>query len=110
MKTLVNFILDFISSFMHIVYNGLFRPLFFRFPRVYEALVSFIIVSKNSIPDKFEVSYTLNHWKYIILKGMYDSILFTLNQLSGFARYLEITLNKTLQRIERLMYVSNRDK
>lgn len=110
MKTIANFFLDFLNSFIYFVYKGIFYPLFFRFPKVYEALVSFIIVAKNTLPDKFELSYTINHWRYIVLKGMLDSILFTLKQLTDYARYLNIVLEGTLTKIERLIYVSNRNK
>jgi len=110
MKSIVKFFQDFFGAFLHFFNEGILEPLFFKFPRMYEALVSFIIVFKNSIPDKFEISYTINHWKYVIQRGMVDSLMFTSFQIINFTKFLNQNNVETLNKIERLMYVSNRDK
>lgn len=110
MKTIVKFFQDFIGSFLHFIDEGLLKPLFFKFPRIYEAIIGLIITIKNSFPNKFEISYTFNHWKYIIQKGMLDSLMFVSFQIINFIKFLNQNNNETLKKIERLMYVSNRDK
>lgn len=61
----VSFFYDMIYTFLRFVLHPL-QFLFFKFPKIYEAIITMYIFIRNSLPTKNETIYTLLHWQYYI--------------------------------------------
>lgn len=82
-----DFFLDASKTFLHFAISPL-QWLFWRFPRVYEVLVTTIIFWKNTLPTKTELLHTYYHWISLFI----TSITVCLNYISLSALYAHKTL------------------
>lgn len=60
-----DFVVDISKTFLHFALSPL-QWLFWRFPRVYEVIVTTIVFWKNSLPTKAELVHTGVHWLFLI--------------------------------------------
>ena len=64
-----DFFIDATRTFMYFTLSPL-QWLFWRFPKVYEAVIITIAFVKNNIPTKNEMLHTVYYWYSCILSGL----------------------------------------
>lgn len=97
------FLRDLICGLLYFALTPL-HFLFFKFPKVYEVIISVIIFIKNNIPTIQELKLTINVWLLNILLGfIYIKILIAKTSIFFITITLE-KIDKLLDNIDFLKY------
>lgn len=96
-----DFIFDASRTFLYFTLSPL-QWIFWKFPKVYEALISTIIFWKNTIPSKNETLHTLYHWYFLIVSALIFSNLSIIRYVINATNRLNVINNNILNKIKDL--------
>jgi len=97
-----NFFTDTIKTFLFFAFHPL-QWLFFRMPRLYEAVVCMLIFIKNNIPTKIELYHTWLHWSHWLLRYTYYLFIVTANLSINTCSYLQNKLKTNTNELDKLL-------
>jgi len=78
-----DFIFDVFKAFLYFALSPL-QWLFWKFPKVYEIIVTTIVFWKNSLPTKAELVHTGVHWLFLITSSTIICISYVVKLLIVF--------------------------